>query len=129
MSVRVAQRIGAITIVAASLVACGRSDDAGSSTGARTTEPSAGGSAATCDEASVANSIGNDVVDILELDCVDGWAAALYTDGAGLSRPVILRAEGQSWILQDWAAVCAGDPMVPGDIEVPESLRTYCPGG
>jgi len=31
-------------------------------------------------------------------------------------------------ILQDWFAVCEGDPMVPGDIAVPESLRVYCPG-
>jgi hypothetical protein len=53
----------------------------------------------------------------------------MYTDNGGLSRPAILKAEGKVWVLQDWNEVCAGDPMVPGDIAVPESLRMYCPGG
>jgi hypothetical protein len=88
-----------------------------------------GGGTATCDAASVAEGIGDDVADVFDLECVDGWAAAMYTDNDGLSRPAILKAEGQSWVLQDWNEVCAGDPMVPGDIAVPESLRKYCPGG
>ena len=52
-----------------------------------------------------------------------------YADNAGLSRPEILKVEGEFRILQDCNEVCQGDPMVPGDIEVPESLRVYCPGG
>ncbi|MEI6498246.1 MAG: hypothetical protein WCO88_16420 [Actinomycetota bacterium] len=79
--------------------------------------------------ASVAEGIRGDVTAVFDLKCVDGWAAAMYTDNKGLSRPAILKAEGQVWILQDWNAVCEGDPMVPGDIAVPESLRVYCPGG
>jgi hypothetical protein len=93
-----------------------------------TTSPSDVG-AATCDEASVAAGIGDEVAEIIDLQCVDGWAAAVYTVNDGLSRPAILKAEGQLWVLQDWFAVCEGDPMVPGDIAVPESLRMYCPGG
>ena len=177
MNVRVIRRLGAVTIVAMSLIACGSSDDDGASSGASTTESPAttaapvpsteapvvttvppapttaapapttaapvpttvaptssteapdGGGTATCDAASIAEGIGDDVVDVFDLECVDGWAAAYWTDDAGVSRPVILKAEGQSWILQDWFAVCEGDPMVPGDIAVPESLRVYCPGG
>jgi hypothetical protein len=72
---------------------------------------------------------GDDVAEILDLECDQGWAGAYYTDNAGLSRPAILEAEGEFWILQDWNEVCQGDPMVPGDIAVPESLRVYCPGG
>jgi hypothetical protein len=77
----------------------------------------------------VAAGIGDEVADIVDLQCVDGWAAAVYTDSDGLSRPAILKSEGQLWVLQDWYAVCEGDPMVPGDIAVPEPLRMYCPGG
>jgi hypothetical protein len=79
--------------------------------------------------ASVAAGIGGDVVEVFDLECVEGWAAAFWTDNAGVSRPAILKAEGQFWILQEWFAVCEGDPMVPGDIAVPEPLRVYCPGG
>jgi hypothetical protein len=177
VNVRVIRRLGAVTVVAMSLIACGDSGDDGSSAGVSTTEspvttaapvPSteapvvttvapapttaapapttaapapttvapaptttspAGGGTATCDEASVAAGIGDEVADIVDLECVDGWAAAVYTDSDGLSRPAILKAEGQLWILQDWYAVCEGDPMVPGDIAVPEPLRMYCPGG
>lgn len=156
MNVRVARRVGAITVVAMSLVACGSSGDGGSSPGASTTESPAGtaapvpttaapvpttvaptpttvapegGGTAPCDAAAVAEGIGDGVADVFDLECVDGWAAAFWTDDAGVSRPAILEAEGQSWILQDWFAVCAGDPTVPGDIAVPESLRRYCPGG
>jgi hypothetical protein len=197
LNVRFVRRLGAVTVVAMLLVACGSSGDDGSSTDASTTESPAGtaapapdteppavttvapapttvapttvapttvapttvapttvapapttaapapttvapmpsteapdgGGTATCDSASVAEGIGDDVADVFDLECVDGWAAALWTDDAGVSRPVILRAEGQAWILQDWFAVCEGDPMVPGDIAVPESLRVYCPGG
>jgi hypothetical protein len=175
MNVRVVRRLIAVTIVGASLMACGSSDDDGTSTETSTTEAPAttqspvttaapaptteapattaapapttaapapttvatvpstevpdGGGTATCDEASVAAGIGDDVADVFDLECVDGWAAAFWTDSAGISRPAILEAEGQSWILQDWFAVCEGDPMVPGDIAVPESLRVYCPGG
>ncbi len=177
MNVRVIRRLGAVTVVAMSLIACGDSGDDGSLAGVSTTEspvttaapvPSteapvvttvapapitaapapttaapapttvapaptttspAGGGTATCDEASVAAGIGDEVADIVDLECVDGWAAAVYTDSDGLSRPAILKAEGQLWILQDWYAVCEGDPMVPGDIAVPEPLRMYCPGG
>ncbi len=176
MNVRVIRRLGAVTVVAMSLIACGDSGDDGSSAGASTTEspvttaapvPSteapvvttaapapttvapapttaapapttvapattttvSGGGAAPCDEASVAEGIGDEVEDIVDLMCDAGWAAAVYTDSDGLSRPAILKAEGQLWILQDWYAVCEGDPMVPGDIAVPESLRMYCPGG
>jgi hypothetical protein len=93
-----------------------------------TAAPDDGGTA-TCDKASVAVGIGDEVADIVDLQCDSGWAAAVYTDNDGLSRPAILKAEGSSWILQDWYAVCEGDPMVPGDIAVPESLRMYCPGG
>jgi hypothetical protein len=95
---------------------------------APTTSPDDGGSA-TCDKASVAAGIGDEVADIVDLTCDAGWAAAVYTDNDGLSRPAILKSEGQVWVLQDWYAVCEGDPMVPGDIAVPESLRMYCPGG
>jgi hypothetical protein len=96
---------------------------------APTTPSPAGGGTATCDKESVAAGIGDEVADIVDLECVDGWAAAVYTDSDGLSRPAILKAEGQLWVLQDWYAVCEGDPMVPGDIAVPEPLRMYCPGG
>lgn len=177
MNTRVIRRLGAVTVVAMSLIACGDSDDDGASTGASTTEspattaapvasteapvvttvapapttaapapPTAAptpttvaptpstespddGGTAPCDEAAIAEGIGDDVADVFDLECVDGWAAAYWTDNAGISRPAILRAEGQLWILQDWFAVCEGDPMVPGDIAVPESLRVYCPGG
>lgn len=176
LNVRVIRRLGALTVVAMSLIACGDSGDDGSSAGASTTEspvttaapvPSteapvvttaapapttaapapttappapttvapattttvSSGGAATCDEASVADGIGDDVADIVDLTCDAGWAAAMYTDNGGLSRPAILKAEGKVWVLQDWNEVCAGDPMVPGDIAVPESLRMYCPGG
>ncbi|MEY4230945.1 MAG: hypothetical protein RLZZ362_1794 [Actinomycetota bacterium] len=64
----------------------------------------------------MAAGIGDEVADIVDLECVDGWAAAVYTDSDGLTRPAILKAEGQLWILQDWYAVCEGDPMVPGDV-------------
>ena len=156
MNVRVIRRLGAATVVALSLIACGDSGDDGSSADPSTTESPAttaapapttappapttaapaptttspaGGGTATCDEASLAAGIGDEVADIVDLECVDGWAAAVYTDSDGLSRPAILKAEGQLWVLQDWYAVCEGDPMVPGDIAVPESLRMYCPGG
>ena len=176
MNVRVIRRLGALTVVAMSLIACGSSGHDESPTVASTTEspattaapvPSteaavattvapapttaapapttvapapttvaptptteaAGGDTATCDVASVAEGIGGDVTAVFDLKCVDGWAAAMYTDNKGLSRPAILKAKGRLWILQDWNAVCEGDPMVPGDIAVPESLRVYCPGG
>ncbi len=168
MNIRAVCRIGAVTIVAASLIACGSSADDGTSTDVSTTESPATTAApapttaapapttaapapttaapapttaapapttaaptpdATCDEESVAEGIGDDVAEILDLECDQGWAAAYYTANDGISRPVILKAEGGLWILQDWFAVCEGDPMVPGDIEVPESLRRYCPGG
>ena len=177
MNIRVIRRLGAVTVVAMSLIACGDSGDDGSAADPSTTEspattaapvPSteapvvttvapapttaapapttappapttaapaptttspAGGGTATCDEASVAAGIGDDVADVFDLECVNGWAAAFWTDNAGISRPAILQAEGQFWILQDWFAVCEGDPMVPGDIAVPEPLRVYCPGG
>ena len=163
MNVRVVRRLIAVTIVGASLMACGSSGDDGSSTETSTTESPAttgspattaapapattaapvpttaapvpitevsdGGGTATCDEASVAAGIGGDVAEVFDLECVEGWAAAFWTDDAGVSRPTILKAEGQFWILQDWFAVCEGDPMVPGDIAVPEPLRVYCPGG
>ena len=77
----------------------------------------------------MAEGIGDDVAEVFDLECDQGWAAAYYTDNDGIGRPVILKAEGEVWILQDWFAVCEGDPMVPGAIEVPESLRRYCPGG
>ncbi|MEI6401954.1 MAG: hypothetical protein WCP59_07170 [Actinomycetota bacterium] len=96
---------------------------------APTTTSPAGGGTATCDKESVAAGIGDEVADIVDLMCDAGWAAVYYTDNDGLSRPAILKAEGKLWILQDWYAVCEGDPMVPGDIAVPESLRMYCPGG
>ncbi len=175
MNVRVIRRLGAVTVVAMSLIACGSSGDDASSTVTSATEPPVttaapipsteapvvttaapttaapapttvaptpttaaptpstevpdGGGTATCDVASVAEGIGGDVTAVFDLKCVDGWAAAMYTDNKGLSRPAILKAKGQVWILQDWNAVCAGDPTVPGDIAVPESLRVYCPGG
>jgi hypothetical protein len=169
LNIRVIRHLVTFTVVAASLVACGSSDDGGSSTIVSTTESLAltsvapapttaapapttaapapttaapapttaapalttevSGGTATCDAASVAEGIGDDVADVFDLECVDGWAAAMYTDNEGLSRPAILKAEGRVWVLQDWSEVCAGDPMVPGDIAVPESLRTYCPGG
>ncbi|MEX0846411.1 MAG: hypothetical protein WD023_01435 [Ilumatobacteraceae bacterium] len=96
---------------------------------ATTTSTPSAGSSATCDEASIAKGIGDDVASIVDFQCDQGWAAAYYTDAAGLSRPAILEGEGTRWVLQDWMTVCDGDPMVPGDIEVPESLRVYCPGG
>ncbi len=179
VNVRVIRRLGALTLAAMSLIACGSSGGDGSSTVASTTGSPAttaaptpvpsteapvvttvapapttmapapttvaptpttvaptpstevpdGGGTATCDVASVAEGIGGDVTAVFDLKCVDGWAAATYTDNKGLSRPAILKAEGQVWVLQDWNAVCEGDPMVPGDIAVPESLRGYCPGG
>lgn len=142
MNVRVVRRLIAVTLVGASLMACGSSGDDGSSTETATTGSPAttaapvpstevpdGDGTATCDEASVAAGIGDDVAEVFDLECVEGWAAAFWTDNAGVSRPAILEAEGQFWILQDWFAVCEGDPMVPGDIAVPEPLRLYCPGG
>lgn len=170
MNVRCIHRLIAVTVVGASLMACGSSDDDGSSADTSTTAAPApttaapapttaapapttaapvpttaapapttaapapttgvpGGGSATCDEESVAAGIGDDVAEILDLECDQGWAGAYYTDNAGLSRPAILEAEGEFWILQDWNEVCQGDPMVPGDIAVPESLRVYCPGG
>ncbi len=170
LNAHVIRRLGAVTVIAASLIACGGSGDGGSSSGASTTEspevtaapvpttaapaPSTvppapttvapvpttaapapttaapdGGGTAPCDPASVAAGIGDDVAEVLDLECVDGWAAAMYTDNEGLTRPAILQAEGDRWVLQDWNEVCAGDPTVPGDIAVPESLRKYCPGG
>lgn len=136
MNVRVIRRLGAVIVLAMSLIACGDSGDDGSSADPPTTAapapttaaPDDGGTAA-CDKASVAAGIGDEVADIVDLECVDGWAAAVYTDNDGLSRPAILKSEGKLWVLQDWYAVCEGDPMVPGDIAVPESLRMYCPGG
>jgi hypothetical protein len=90
----------------------------------------AAASPAQCDEASVATAIGDDVAVIVDLDCDQGWAAAYWTDTAGLSRPAILKDEGNGWVLQDAMTVCSGDPMVPGDVQVPESLRRAgCPGG
>lgn len=171
MNVRCIHRLIAVTVVGASLMACGSSDDDGASTDTSTTAAPApttaapapttaapaptttapapttaapapttaapapttaapdGGGTATCDEESVAEGIGDDVAEVFDLECDQGWAAAYYTDNDGIGRPVILKAEGEVWILQDWFAVCEGDPMVPGDIEVPESLRRYCPGG
>ena len=142
VNVGVIRRLGALTLAAMSLIACGSSGGDGSSTVASTTGSPAttaapapttevpdGGGPATCDVASVAEVIGGDLTAVFDLTCVDGWVAAYYTDNKGISRPVILKAEGQVWILQDWNAVCEGDPMVPGDIAVPESLRVYCPGG
>jgi hypothetical protein len=156
VSVRIIRHVGALTVVAASLIGCGGSGDDESSTDASTAETSSSteapavttdtpaprteapssstevqpvGGTATCDEASVAQGIGDDVAAIVNLECDDGWAAAYYTDNEGLSRPAILRAEGQFWILQDWYAVCEGDPTIPGDIALPESLRQSCPGG
>lgn len=88
-----------------------------------------GGGSATCDETSVAAGISDGVATIVDLDFDQGWAGTYSADNAGLSRPEILKVEGEFRILQDCNEVCQGDPMVPGDIEVPESLLVYCPGG
>jgi hypothetical protein len=77
-----------------------------------------------CDAAVIATAIGDpDFVTFDEIGCENGWAGGGYIDSESFYRPVILRAEGQRWVLQEWTTVCDRYP------DMPDQAKLSCPGG
>ena len=64
-----------------------------------------------------------DFVTFDEISCADGWAGAGYIDSENFYTPVILKAEGDRWVLQDWSTVCDRNP------DMSPAAQIYCPGG
>ena len=84
--------------------------------------PPANGTLA-CDVDLIAAGIDDDFVSIDGFVCDQGWAGVGYIDDQQSYTPLILKAEGQFWVRQDWLTVCQGDT------EVPVPVQVYCPGG
>jgi LysM repeat protein len=78
--------------------------------------------AAACDSDLIGAAI-DDFVSVDGFVCDQGWAGIGYFNTEGFYTPAILRAEGPTWVLQDWRTVCVGNAEVPG------LLQGYCPGG
>lgn len=77
-----------------------------------------------CDGAAIITAIGDpDFVTFDEIGCENGWAGGGYIDSETVYRPVILRAEGERWVLQDLSTVCDRYP------DMPVQAKLYCPGG
>lgn len=77
-----------------------------------------------CDRTAIATAIGDpDFVTFDEIRCENGWAGGGYIDSEGFYRPVILRVEGQRWVLQEWTTVCERFA------DMPDSAKLSCPGG
>lgn len=77
-----------------------------------------------CDSQAIIAAIGDpDFVTFDEVGCENGWAGAGYLDSENFYTPVILRAEGQRWVLQDWMTVCDRYP------DITNQAKLYCPGG
>lgn len=77
-----------------------------------------------CDGQAMKDAIGDpDFVTFDEISCANGWAGAGYIDTANVYTPVILKAEGQRWVLQDRSTVCDLNP------DMSPAAQTYCPGG
>lgn len=77
-----------------------------------------------CDSPAIIAAIGDpDFVTFDEVGCENGWAGAGYVDSQNFYTPVILKAEGRRWVLQDWSTVCDRYP------DMAEQAKLYCPGG
>ena len=99
-------------------------DSPATTTPAASTIPFDENGALACDGAALRDAIGDpDFVTFDEISCADGWAGAGYIDVDSVYRPVIFKAEGQRWVLQDWSTVCDLNP------DMSPAAQLYCPGG
>jgi LysM repeat protein len=103
---------------------------AGTAPAVSTTAPDAGATPIdengflACDGAAIRAAIGDpDFVSFDEVGCENGWAGAGYVDSENFYTPVILKAEGRRWVLQEWTTVCDQYP------DMPNQAKLYCPGG
>ena len=77
-----------------------------------------------CDGAAIQAAIGDpDFITFDEIGCENGWAGGGYLNSENTYTPVILRAEGQRWVMQDWTTVCDRYP------DMANQAKLYCPGG
>lgn len=139
---RLAASITAGLALATALAGCSsNSSDAASSAPAASATASMVGGMTTCDETTISTAIeesltaageGGTLDSLDELQCGDGWAAAVATigDGSGeaITETLVFQAEGQFWVPKDRSSVC-GTPgsditVRPDDAQVPESVWT-----
>jgi len=137
---RVGVAIGLAAVTAASLAACSSS----SSSEATSAAASMVGGMTECTDENVGAAAGeaakalaaDNVFELQDLQCSDGWAVATGILGTGASASAepqgaptsfIFQAEGQFWVPQDKAKVCGSDPAAttaPADATIPADLYT-----
>lgn len=117
------------------------SSESPSSAAAASVSASMVGGMTTCDDATISAAIeesltaageGGTLDSLDDLQCADGWAAAVATigDGSGeaITETLVFQAEGQFWVPKDRGDVCGtlgSDITVrPDDAQVPESIWT-----
>lgn len=123
-------------VITAALAGCSSSSDSAASSAGTA---SAVGGMTTCDDATITAAIeesltadgeGGSLESLDELQCGDGWAAAMATigdgSGEGVTETLVFEAEGQFWVPKDRVDVCGsvtGDASVrPDDAQVPQSI-------
>ena len=141
---RVSLAVGLAAVAVGSLAACSSSSSSEATSAAASAAASAVGGMTECTEEKVgaaateaAAALGADnVFQLQDLQCSNGWAVATGILGSGASASAspqgaptsfIFQAEGQFWVPQDKAKVCGSDPAAtaaPADATIPADLYT-----